>query len=192
MLQNKKNNLKNSAIISKIILGSQFKKVDPTNFKFILGTRQSLFFLINPLLFNSHLKTGLQFFSWLLSSNFKLFFIVNFNNFVLFQKFKVICQKNNWIILDEHEIGPGILTNRNNEKIALITLFLSHDKAEFVRKEVSLCDIPTLSFSSLDQNKTGSFVFVGGNYTSFFSKNLIISFLMLCIYSQKEKNNQKK
>ena len=60
-----------------------------------------------------------------------------------------------------------------------------------MRKEVSLCDIPTLSFSSLDQNKTGNFVFVGGNYTSFFSKNLIISFLTLCIYSKKEKNNTK-
>ena len=58
MLNNKKNSLKNSAIISKIILGSQFKKVDPTNFKFILGTRQSLFFLINPFLSPSFPTNG--------------------------------------------------------------------------------------------------------------------------------------
>jgi len=115
----KKINFKNSTILSKICIGSDFKSVDPSNFSTLLGFRQSSFYLINPFLFEHSLKTGLSLLNSFLKCNFKLIFIAKIDNLVLLSRFQCVCKKKQHLFLQDSDIGTGFLTNHSFMKMVI-------------------------------------------------------------------------
>jgi hypothetical protein len=180
----KSKNFKNSSILSTICFGSNFKTVDPSNYNLLYGSRQSLFYLINPSILNYSVKTGFSLLKFFLKSNFRLFFIANAENLVLVNRFQKVCQAKNNIFLEDLEVEVGFLTNHELNRVVIITLFLENEKADLVQKEATRLRVPILCFCDLSFNKKPNVISLTANYTSFLSKNLILSFISLSLLTQ--------
>jgi len=178
----------NPSIFSKIFINSSISITDPSNFSTLLGSRQSLFSLTNPAIFQYSLKTCFLFLESFLRAKYSLVFIGAIPNPTLFNRFFMICKSKKIYLLKDSETSAGFLSNNRNfnSNTVIITLFLNSRKTELIQKEAFLLKIPTISFSDLSANKFSSTVFVGGNYTSFLAQNLILSLLSVCITQKYE------
>lgn len=177
----KKNYVLNSIISSKICVGSSISDIDPTHFSALLGHRKSLFSILNPFLVQHSLKTAFLFLESLVKNNYHLFLIIDTNDFTFFQKFDKVCRNKNHSLLRASEISSGFLTNKNVTNIVIITLFLEQRKSELIQKESIIMKVPIISFSDLASNKFSSSVYAFGNFNSFFSQNLILSLISICL-----------
>lgn len=185
MKASKKNQVLNSLIFSKICVGSSISNIDPTHFSALFGHRKFLFSLLNPFLVQHSLKTALLFLESFVKNNYHLFLVINTQNLTFFQKFNKICKNKNYSLLRASEISSGFLTNKSFSNIVIVTLFLDQRKSELIQKESLLMKVPIISFSDLSSNKFSSSVYVFGNFNSFFSQNLILSLISICL----EKND---
>ena len=177
----KKNQILNSLMFSKICVASSISKVDPTHFSALLGHRKFLFSLLNPFLVQHSLKTSFLFLESFIKNKYHLFFVINVKDLLLFQKFNKICKNKNCSLFRDLEISSGFLTNKKLPNMVIITLFLDYRKTELIQKESILMKVPIISFTDLSSNKFSSFVYAFGNFNSFFSKNLILSLLSVCL-----------
>jgi hypothetical protein len=174
------NNFLKSVILSKIYVGSSVSHVDPSNLNHILGTRYSLFSLINPFLLQYSLKTGFLFLETFVDKKYDFIFIVDIKDPILFLKFQQICKKK-YSLLKSSDISSGFLTNKKLSKTIIITLFLDYRKTELIQQESLVRNIPLISFSDLSVNRFSSLLYVGGTYRSYLVQNLILSLLFLCL-----------
>ena len=182
----KKNQILNSLILSKICIGSSLSNVDPTQFSNLLGHRRFLFSLLNPFLVQHSLKAAFLFLEGFVKNNYELFFVINTKDLIFFQRFHTTCKNKNYLLLKASEVSSGFLTNKKISNMVIITLFLDQRKVELIQKESILMKIPIISFSDLASNKFSSSVYVFGNFNSFFSQNLILNLISVCL----NKNNE--
>jgi hypothetical protein len=170
-----------SFILSKIYVGSSISYVDPSNFNYMLGARDSLFSLINPFLFQYSLKSSFLFLEAFLDKQYDFIFIADIKDSVLFNKFHQICKKKKYSLLKSSDMSSGFLTNKKLSKTIVITLFLDYRKTELIQQESLLRNVPLISFSDLSVNRFSSSIYVGGNYSSFLVQNLILTLLFVCL-----------
>ena len=83
----KKNKIIESLIFSKICLGHPTPFIDSSHFKFLVGVRPKFFSLINPFLLKVSLKNGLLALESFIQKDYKIIFMVNIEDPVLFSKF---------------------------------------------------------------------------------------------------------
>lgn len=174
------------ATLSKIYLN--YSLVEPSNFFSLLGYRQQYYTLINPIFFQKSIQNCFRLLEFFIKKNYTFVFIVNLHP-VLFSKFKIICEKKNYFILNDSELFPGFLSNKKKTKRVIVSLFLNFSQAQLVQKEAMLMYIPLISFSDLSTNKIASSIFIPGNFSCFSVQNLILNLLTLCF---KQKNNANK
>jgi hypothetical protein len=183
-----KSNLQTAILTSKICVSSSVSSLDPSNYFSIFGVRQSLFSVINPILFKHSLKTSFLLIESFIRNKFKFVIITNIKNSILFLKFYNICKKNKIFLLKDSETSAGFLTNKVIKNTVIITLFLDARKTELIQNECLRVKIPLISFSDLTANKFSSSVFVCGNFNSFLAQNLILTLLSIC-FEQKYSGN---
>lgn len=169
------------SILSKICLGSTISYTDPSNFNSLFGYRDSLFSFINPFFTQYTLKIGFFFIESFLKKNYDILFIIKLQDTSLFSKFNKVCKRKNFALLKDSEISSGFLTNRKTSNLLLVTLFLDHRKIELIQKESLIRNIPLISFNDLSSNKFSSTISVVGSYSSFLSRDLILSLLSVCL-----------
>lgn len=179
------------SILSKICIGSSISYTDPSNFNFLVGYRDSLFSFINPFFTQYSLKIGFSFIETFLNKKYNILFVINLQDTTLFSKFNKICKRKNLALLKDLEISSGFLTNRKTSNLLLVTLFLDHEKTELIQKESLNRNIPLISFNDLSSNKFSSSVAVVGSYSSFLSRNLILSLLSVCLEQKFTHGNKK-
>jgi len=182
-MKKNKNNVLQSFILSKIYIDSSIAYVDPSNFNHVLGTRYSLFSIVNPFLLQYSLKTSFLFLESFLIKKYDFIFIADIKDPILFSKFQQLCKKK-YSLLKSSDVSSGFLTNKKLSKTIIITLFLDYQKTELIQQESLVRNIPLISFSNLSVNKFSSLLYVGGNYTSFLVQNLVLTLLLVCL-SQK-------
>jgi len=171
----------NSTSFSKICLSSSISIVDPTHFNCLLGYRSSGFSLLNPFSVQSSLKVSFLLLEYFVRFRYDILFIIRIKDPALFLKFSQICRNRNFWIVRDTEILSGFLTNRSFSRTAVVSLFLDHQKTELVQKELAATNTPLISFNDLSVNRFSSSVFVGGNYDSFSTQDLILSLLSICL-----------
>jgi hypothetical protein len=179
-MQKSKNNLLQSLITSKIYIDSSIAYIDPSNFSSLLGTRYSLFSIINPFFLQYSLKTSFLFLESFLKKKYDFIFIADIKDPILFSKFQQICKKKH-SLLKSSDVSSGFLTNKKLSKIIIVTLFLDYQKTELIQQESLIRNIPLISFSNLSVNRFSSLLHVGGNYTSFLAQNLVLTLLFVCL-----------
>jgi hypothetical protein len=175
-----------SFLISKIYVDSTISHLDSSNFKFLLGYRQSLFSLLNPFLFQYSLKTSFLFLESFLLRKYKIIIISDIEDQVLFNKFYQICKNNKHILLKASETSSGFLTNKKLFNTIVITLFLDPRRTELIQQETSLQNVPLISFSNFKANRFSSSIYIGGNYDTFLAQNLVLTLLSICLEQKKE------
>lgn len=181
------------SILSKVCIGSSISYADPSNFNSLIGYRESLFSFINPFLTQYSLRIGFSFIETFLNKKYNILFIVNLQDTILFTKFNKVCKRKNFALLRDLEISSGFLTNRKTSNLLLVTLFLDHKKTELIQKESLVRNIPLISFNDLSSNRFSSSIAVVGSYSSFLSRNLILSLLSVCLEQKtayESKNNK--
>jgi hypothetical protein len=176
----KKTNFLQSFILSKIYVTQSLAYIDPSNFNYVLGTRNSLLSLVNPFLLQHSLKTSFLFLEHFLNKNYDFIFIVDIKDPILFSKLQQIL-KRKYTLLKSSDISSGFLTNKKLSKTIVVTLFLDYNKTEQIQQESLVRNIPLISFSDLSVNRFSSLVHIGGNYTSFLVQNLILTLLFICL-----------
>lgn len=191
MKTSEKNKILNSVIFSKICVGSSISHIDPTHFFSLLGHRKDLFSLANPNLIQHSLKTGLLFVESLIKYKYNLVFIINIDDSTLFRKFDKICKMKNHLLLRSSEVSSGFLTNKKISNVGIITLFLDSGNMGLIQKESNLKKIPLISFNDLSANIFSSSIYICGNYTSFFSKNLILNLLSISLIQKNDSSQSK-
>jgi len=172
--------------LSKACVSPSISFVDPSQYSNLLGTRQNLFSLINPVSFKYSLKTSFLAIESFIKNKYSFIFIVNISNQMLFNKFYQICKNKNITLLKSSETSAGFLTNKPKVKTAIITLFLDSHKIELIQKESLLINIPLISFNDLSANKFSSSIFVSGHYNSFIVQNFILTLLSVCLEQKYE------
>lgn len=172
-------------ILSKIYINYSITLTEPSNYFALIGYREVIYSLINPIFFQKSIQTCFALLEFLIEKNYSFIFIVNLHP-VLLTKFKTICAKKNYFILKDSEIFAGFLSNKKKSKRILISLFLDFSQAQLVQKEAMLMNVPLISFNDLSVNKVSSSLFIPGNFSCFSSQNLILNLLTLCF---KKKNN---
>jgi hypothetical protein len=178
----KKQNLINSLIFSKILVNLSFSLADPTHFASAIGRRKSLFSILNPAFLQSSLKTALLFLESFIKNKYELIFITDIKEPLLFICFRKVCKKHNHFLYKSSEVLPGFLTNNKvNKNVVVISLFLSAQKTQAIQKETLSLQVPLISFSDLSINKNSSSFYVAGSYNSFLSQNLILNLLTVSL-----------
>jgi len=179
------------SILSRICIGASISYADPSNFNSLIGYRDSLFSFINPFYTQYSLKTVFSLIETSLKKKYNILFVIHLQDNILFSKFNRICKRRNFALLKDSEISSGFLTNRKTSNLLIVTLFLDHRKTELIQKESLMRNIPLISFNDLSSNKFSSSVAVVGSYSSFFSKNLILSLLSVCLEQDFVRENKK-
>jgi hypothetical protein len=169
------------SILSKICLGSTISYTDPSNFNSLFGYRDSLFSFINPFITQYSLRIGFSFIENFLKKNYNILFVIKLQDTALFSKFNKVCKRKNFALLKDSEISSGFLTNRKTSNLLLVTLFLDHRKTQLIQKESLMRNIPLISFNDLSSNRFSSTIAVVGSYSSFLSRDLILSLLSVCL-----------
>ena len=181
-----KKNIVDSFVFSKICISQSKPLADSSHFHSLMGNRSSFFSLTNPFLFKVSMKASLFALEKSLLQKDKVIFITNIEDKTLWLKFYQACKIKNILLIKSSDVSLGFLTNRNVQKIVIVTLFLPPLKMELIQKEVSLIGIPLISFGCLLTSKYSSLLHVGGNYGLFELQNLIVTLVTLCLFKKNE------
>ena len=180
--------LLHSTTFSKICLSSCISNIDTTQFGSVLGTRQSLFSVLDSIKFQLSLRSSFLVLESFVKNNFEVLFVVNIKNPVLLHKFEQVCRIKKYHLLSDFEIFTGFLTNKRPPRILVVSLFLDRDRLELIQKEVSLISAPLISFNDISSNKRSSLIDVCGNYNFFLGQNLILSLLSISLTQNYDKS----
>jgi len=170
-----------SASFSKICLNSSISAIDPTHFRYLLGYRSSGFSLLNPVSVQSSLKVTFLLLEYFVKFRYKILFIVSVKDPILFIKFSQVCKDRNFLLIRDTEMLPGFSTNKSFRRTVVVTLFLDREKTEMVQKELAPTNTPLILFNDILVNRFSSSIFIGGNYESFSTQDLILTLLSICL-----------
>jgi len=79
-------------ILSKIYINYSITLTEPSNYFALIGYREVIYSLINPIFFQKSIQTCFALLEFLIEKNYSFIFIVNLHP-VLLTKFKTICAK---------------------------------------------------------------------------------------------------
>lgn len=175
--------IQSSILFSKICVNSFFSTTDPNNFSFLLGHRSNLFHLANPFLVEHSLKTGFYFFESFVTNGYRILFIADFSDERLSLRLSILCKQTKNLFLKNQFTHSGFLTTKKlPKKILIVSLFLDGEKTQFFQKICFLRNVPLLSFADFSNTCLSSSSYLPGNYSTFFSQNLVVNFLSICLF----------
>ena len=100
--QNSEKALLKSLIREKVCVGNPFNVTDPTQYSFLIGQREKLYTLLNPNLLLRNLKVFFHFLQNMVQTGESLCFILNTNNFVLFEKLNHACKSSDHYVFNQN------------------------------------------------------------------------------------------
>lgn len=177
--QNSERALLKALIREKVCVGNPFNVTDPTQYSFLIGQREKLYTLLNPNLLLRNLKVFFHFLQNMVQTGESLCFILNTNNFVLFEKLNHACKSSDHYVFNQN-IKFNNLFSKKKPK-AIIALFLDTSRMNVLYAEAKSLNIPIISFTNQISNFFSSDFQVIASFKTKSAQNLLISLIILSL-----------
>jgi hypothetical protein len=170
---------------ANVCVESSLNKIDPTQIEFLLGHRNNLFTIINPVKVLYSLKNFLRFLREFSSTNSTSCFVIDIPNVELHRRFKFFCAKRGILFVDARENFISFYEKLATKPDVIVTLFLDERILEHVYSKTIHDQVPLIGIKRLSSNFFSTNSQILGNFDiNSLTQNFLVSLIILSLQNQ--------
>jgi hypothetical protein len=167
---------------SNICVENSLNKIDPTQIEFLLGYRNNLFTIINPVKVLYSLKNFLRFLREFSKTSSTPCFVIDISNAELHRRFKFFCIKKGILFVDARENFISFYDKLSTKPDVIVTLFLDERILEHIYSKTLYEQVPLVGIKRLSSNFFSTSSQILGNFdTNSLTQNFIVSLIILSL-----------